>query len=94
MASKVELRKFSVGSMDNNVYILVDPETRDSVLFDAPTDAQRILEELKGTNLKQILMTHSDPDHVQALQEVRAATKAPVAVHPADAAGPGAQDGR
>jgi glyoxylase-like metal-dependent hydrolase (beta-lactamase superfamily II) len=87
MASKVELRKFSVGSMDNNVYILVDPETRESVLFDAPTNAQRILAELEGTNLKQILMTHSDPDHVQALQEVRAATNAPVAVHPADAAG-------
>jgi glyoxylase-like metal-dependent hydrolase (beta-lactamase superfamily II) len=87
MASKVELRRFSVGSMDNNVYILVDPETQESVLFDAPTNAQRILEELKGTSLNQILMTHSDPDHVQALQEVRTATNAPVAVHPADAAG-------
>jgi len=68
--------------MDNNVYILVDEATRDSVLFDAPADARRILRELEGTNLKYILMTHCDGDHVQALAEVRAATGAPVAVDP------------
>lgn len=85
MESDVELKSFSVGSLDNNVYILVDPATRESVLFDAPTDAQRILNELDGTRLKYILMTHTDADHVQALQEVRNATGAPVGVHPNDA---------
>lgn len=83
----VELRKFSVGSFDNNVYILVDPSSRESVLFDAPNDAERILKELDGTNLRYILMTHSDADHVQALRQVKEATGAPVGVHPEDAAG-------
>src|SRR4051812_39655035 len=81
----VELKSFSVGSMDNNVYILVDPDTRESVLFDAPTDAQRILQALEGTTPKYILMTHADADHVQALQEVRQATGAPVGINPAEA---------
>lgn len=87
MATGLELKQFSVGSMDNNVYILVDPATSDAVLFDAPCDAGAILEALAGARLRAILMTHTDSDHVQALQEVRTATGAPVYVHPADASG-------
>jgi glyoxylase-like metal-dependent hydrolase (beta-lactamase superfamily II) len=85
VTSDIELKRFSVGSYDNNVYILVDSDTRESVLFDAPTDAPRIMDELRGTSLKYILMTHTDFDHVQALREVKQATGAPVGVHRADA---------
>jgi glyoxylase-like metal-dependent hydrolase (beta-lactamase superfamily II) len=85
MAETPDLKSFSLGSWDNNVYILIDPVSRASVLFDAPTDAPRILRELEGTSLKAILMTHTDGDHVQALDEVRQATGAPVGVHPLDA---------
>jgi glyoxylase-like metal-dependent hydrolase (beta-lactamase superfamily II) len=81
-----ELKKFSVGGMDNNVYILVDSDSRDSVLFDAPADATAILAALRGTQLKAILMTHTDLDHIQALNEVRQVTGAPVGVHPSEAA--------
>lgn len=86
MSADVELKSFSVGSMDNNVYILIDPTTRASVLFDAPTNAARILGELEGTSCKYILMTHADRDHIEALEEVKAATGAAVGAHP-DAAG-------
>ncbi|GAC1506574.1 MAG: MBL fold metallo-hydrolase [Chloroflexota bacterium] len=86
MASDIELKHFSVGTMDNNVYILVDPTTQESVLFDAPTDADRILEALHGTTLKYILMTHCDRDHVEALREIKTATGAPVGVDPREAA--------
>jgi glyoxylase-like metal-dependent hydrolase (beta-lactamase superfamily II) len=71
--------------MDNNVYILVDPESKESILFDAPTEGGRILEALQGTTVKYILMTHADPDHDQALEEVRRATGAPVGIHPSEA---------
>ena len=86
MASQVELKSFSVGPMDNNVYILVDPETRASILFDAPVDAEQILAQLEGTDLQYILFTHADGDHVEALQEVKAATSAPVGIDPREAA--------
>jgi glyoxylase-like metal-dependent hydrolase (beta-lactamase superfamily II) len=86
MPSAIELKAFSVGSMDNNVYIMVDPASNESILFDAPTDAPRILRELEGTQLKYILMTHADGDHVQALQQIRRATGAPVGAHPSEAA--------
>ncbi|GAC1444734.1 MAG: MBL fold metallo-hydrolase [Chloroflexota bacterium] len=85
MSTNLELKQFSVGTFDNNVYIVVDPNTKDSVLFDAPTDAQKILSTLAGANLKAIIMTHTDADHVQALKEVKEATEAPIGVHPEDA---------
>jgi glyoxylase-like metal-dependent hydrolase (beta-lactamase superfamily II) len=85
MSDGIELKHFSVGSFDNNVYIMVNPATGSSVLFDAPTDAPRILSELQGTALKAILMTHTDPDHVEALNEIVQTTGAPVGVNPLDA---------
>jgi glyoxylase-like metal-dependent hydrolase (beta-lactamase superfamily II) len=87
MSDGIQLKHFSVGSFDNNVYIMVNPATNASVLFDAPTDAPRILEDLRGTVLKVILMTHTDHDHVQALNEVVQATGAPVGVHRLDEGG-------
>lgn len=85
MTSDIQLNHFSVGSMDNNVYILVDPDSGESILFDAPTDAAKILSALEGAKLRYILMTHADGDHIQALQEIREKTGAPVAIHPAEA---------
>lgn len=86
MSEGVELKQFSVGDWDNNVYILIDRATGASVLFDAPTDAPRILEALEDTTPTYILMTHADQDHVGALDEVRKATGAPVGAHPSEAA--------
>ncbi len=81
MSSGVQLKQFSVGNFDNNVYILIDPVSNESVLFDAPFEAERILQELQGTSLKYILMTHADQDHVQALEAVKEATGAPIGAH-------------
>jgi glyoxylase-like metal-dependent hydrolase (beta-lactamase superfamily II) len=85
MTSGIELKTFSVGDWDNNVYILVDSTTSESILFDAPTDAPRILNELQGTKLKYVLFTHADGDHVQALKAIKDATGAPVGINPLEA---------
>src|SRR5947209_4253683 len=80
------LTHLSVGSMDNNVYILVCPSTNESIIVDAANDAARILDAVAGTTVRYILQTHGHADHVQALIELKEATGAPVAAHPADAA--------
>jgi glyoxylase-like metal-dependent hydrolase (beta-lactamase superfamily II) len=81
VATDIELKSFSVGNFDNNVYILVDPSTKESVLFDAPFEADKILKALEGTHLRYILMTHADGDHVQALKEIKQKTGAPIGAH-------------
>lgn len=82
----LQVTRLSVGPMDNNVYVLIDPATRESIVVDAANEADRILRAVEGTTVRYILQTHGHADHVQALAEVKEATQAPVAVHPADAA--------
>lgn len=81
----VEVRKFSVGPMDNNVYLLTDQSSRETLLIDAANDADRILREVDGLRVVAILTTHGHGDHWQALSEVADATGAALWLHPADA---------
>ncbi len=74
-----------VGPIVSNAYMLVCQQTGDSVVIDAPGDAGKIMEQLKGTNVKYILMTHSHFDHIGALAELRSQLGVPVAVHLLDA---------
>jgi glyoxylase-like metal-dependent hydrolase (beta-lactamase superfamily II) len=79
------LTHLSVGSMDNNVYIFTWLPTNESIIVDAANEADRILDAVKGTSVRYIIQTHGHADHVQALVEIKRATQAPIAVHPADA---------
>ncbi|MDQ6882706.1 MAG: MBL fold metallo-hydrolase [Candidatus Dormibacteraeota bacterium] len=80
------LQAFSVGPYDNNVYILSDPRAKEALLVDAANDAPRIMRELQGLRLSHILTTHGHPDHVQALEPVRAETRARFTCHDGDVA--------
>ncbi|HLZ07774.1 MAG TPA: MBL fold metallo-hydrolase [Chloroflexota bacterium] len=83
--SALTLAQLSVGSMDNNVYIFTWPPTNESVIVDAANEASRILDAVKSTTVRYIIQTHGHADHVQALVELKRATQAPIAAHPADA---------
>ncbi|MEX0659388.1 MAG: MBL fold metallo-hydrolase [Egibacteraceae bacterium] len=82
--ARVEVRKLSVGPMDNNAYVLRDTASSQALLIDAANDADRLLVELAGLELVGIVTTHGHRDHWQALGPVAAATDAPVYLHPAD----------
>ncbi|HUH06429.1 MAG TPA: MBL fold metallo-hydrolase, partial [Egibacteraceae bacterium] len=84
--ASVEIRKFSVGPMNNNVYLLVDEGSGRALLVDAANDAERIVAEVDGLNLAGIITTHGHRDHWQALARVSQATGAPTYLHPGDAA--------
>ena len=79
-----KLVSFSVGPLDNNVYVLSDPKSKEAVLIDAANDAPRIIKELEGLRVGHILTTHGHADHVQALKPVRERTKAQFTCHEAD----------
>ncbi len=77
--------KVAVGPFDNNVYLLRCTVTGEGLLIDAANEADRLIELIDGTKLASIVTTHRHQDHWIALREVKEATGAPVAAHPADA---------
>jgi glyoxylase-like metal-dependent hydrolase (beta-lactamase superfamily II) len=81
----VEVRKFSVGPMDNNVYLLTETASGQALVIDAANDGERILEEVGDREVVAIVTTHGHYDHWQALDAVAGGTGAPVWLHPADA---------
>ncbi|MFC1903416.1 MBL fold metallo-hydrolase [Chloroflexota bacterium] len=83
--NKLQIEKLQLGPFGTNAYILTCQQTGDSVLVDAPGEANKIIAELKGTSPRYILLTHNHMDHTGALAELRSILKIPLAAHPADA---------
>lgn len=77
---------FPCGSDNNNAYLVVCPETGESLIIDAPLGPDELLEEAKNTQVKAVLITHSHRDHVEGLQAVMEATGAPMGANVEDAA--------
>jgi hydroxyacylglutathione hydrolase len=73
------------GSDGNNAYLIVCPQTGESVIIDAPLGPEKLLEEAKGIQVKAVLITHRHRDHLEGLKEITDATGAPVAAHAEDA---------
>jgi len=71
-----------------NTYALVCPVTRQSVLFDPGADPDVLMEMLAGSKPAAILLTHTHPDHIGALEEMRSRLGVPLMAHP----GPHFQD--
>ena len=80
--STLELRARSVGPWPMNTYALACPHTRQSVLIDPGADPETLMELLAGTQPIAILLTHTHPDHVGALQEMRQRLQVPLLAHP------------
>lgn len=81
----MNVRKVVVGPWPMNAYVLIDPESDTCIVIDPGADPDAILAATGGAPVEQILLTHTDPDHIGALSAVAGATGAPIAVHPAAA---------
>lgn len=81
----LQIERLELGSFGTNAYIVICQKTGDSVLIDAPAEPSTIIDRLKSTNPKYILLTHNHMDHIGALAELRARLKVPLAVHGLDA---------
>jgi len=86
-AEKVQIERLVLGPFATNAYILTCRQTSDSVIVDAPAEAGKILERLKTTHPRLILMTHNHMDHVGALADLKSTLKVALAAHSADASG-------
>jgi len=86
-AGDLEITKFAVGPLANNVYVLRCTLTDERVVIDAADEAERILTELDGAAVARVVTTHRHPDHWQALAQVVAATGAETVAGTNDAEG-------
>ena len=80
----VKIERLELGPWGTNAYIVVCQKTGDSVIVDAPAEADTIINSLQGTKPRYILLTHNHMDHLGALAELRSRLKIPVAVHASD----------
>lgn len=80
------VEKLELGPFGTNAYIVGCQKTRDTVLVDAPAEANLIIDRLKNSSPKYILLTHNHLDHIGALAQLRVELKVPLAAHAADTA--------
>ena len=82
---RIQINRLELGPFGTNSYILICQKTNESVVVDAPGEANLVVERLKKTQPKYILMTHDHFDHIGGLVELSSIVEVPVAAHPADA---------
>jgi len=78
------LEGFPTGFLQGNCFIAGCEVTKEAMIVDPGDDAAKILAavEEKELTAKLIVLTHEHIDHIGAVEEVRQATNAPVAMHP------------
>src|SRR4030042_1973179 len=82
----VKIIRMELGPWGTNAYIVVCQATGESLLVDAPGEADKVLKELAGTKPKYIVLTHNHIDHIGALEELKSKLKIPLALHTEDTA--------
>ena len=83
--SQVEIHRYVVGPIDNNVFVLRCKQSGEALLVDAANEHEQLLECCRDLGVRQVVETHGHWDHIQAVPAIRDAGYQ-VAVTAADAA--------
>ena len=76
------IKQFVAGLIENNMYLVVDENTREAVVIDAPADIpelKKTVDEL-GAKVKYILITHGHFDHIMGLNSLKKTLNAPAVI--------------
>ena len=87
MIGMMYFKQLELGPMQNFVYLIGDPKTREAAVVDPGWEAPVILQTLNedGYRLTKVFVTHHHFDHVRAVEELLKAADVPVHVHRDDA---------
>jgi hydroxyacylglutathione hydrolase len=84
---KVHIEVTADRRFGTNSYLVEDEATHDAVVIDSNLEPDFVIDlaRRRGANVKAILLTHTDLDHIAGLHELRAAFgPVPIAVHDAE----------
>lgn len=83
----IYFKQLELGPMQNFIYLIGDPQTREAVVVDPGWEVPVILEALSkdGYRLTRAIVTHHHFDHVMGLEALLKHGDIPVHVHQADA---------
>src|ERR1700690_1443255 len=74
------LKQLQLGPMQNYVYLVGDPETKEAAVVDPAWNVPAILKEVEsdGYRLTHVLLSHGHYDHINGVEEVVEKTDATV----------------
>ncbi|RJQ48012.1 MAG: MBL fold metallo-hydrolase [Nitrospiraceae bacterium] len=80
------IRKFVVGPLQENCYVVGDMKARQAIVIDPGDEPDRIVDELKdhGLDAHAVILTHAHFDHVGAAGDIKKATGAKILMHRED----------
>lgn len=69
----IKIKQFIAGQLENNMYLVMDEDTRKAVLIDATELIPEILDTVKelGADVQYILLTHGHFDHIMGLNDLK-----------------------
>ena len=85
-SGRLQVRSLTVGPLEENCWLLVDPGTKSAVLVDPGDEPERLLEAVTaaGATLSAIWLTHAHFDHVGGVAGIRRLHDVPVLMHADD----------
>lgn len=86
LREKLELSAFADDLFGENCYLVHRRDTKAALVVDPGLQADQVLRQIARAQLEvqSILLTHGHIDHIAGVPALRAATGAPVAMHPDD----------
>ncbi len=80
MSPKLFIQQYEIGPLNNFLYLLGDPETKEMAIVDPAWDVDFLLKEAKRLDYKitKVFLTHAHPDHVNGLDKLLSTHPVPV----------------
>jgi len=70
--SRLLIRQYEIGPLNNFLYLLGDPETKEMAIVDPAWDVDFLSQEAKrlGYKITKVFLTHAHPDHINGLDKL------------------------